>query len=147
MKKTDPPIIVKESFQSSVEKVWSAITQLEEMTQWYFENIPSFQAKVGFETQFPVQSEDRVFTHLWKVTEVIPFQKITYTWTYKEYAGDAYVTFDLIENDNHVTLAVSLIVTEDFPTGIPEFTRENCIGGWEYFIGNRLKAYLANTKN
>jgi hypothetical protein len=33
-------------------------------------------------------------------------------------------------------------VLEDFPDDIPEFRRESCIGGWNYFINHRLKEYL-----
>jgi len=75
MKKTDEPIIVEQTFQTSIENVWKSITKIDQMHQWYFENIPTFEAKIGFETQFNVQSQDRDFLHLWKITEVIPFKK------------------------------------------------------------------------
>jgi len=95
MKKTDPPIIIKKTYAVSIEKVWSAITEVEQMTQWFFNDIPDFQAKIGFETQFVLENEGRMFTHIWEVKEVIPFQKLTYNWKYKEYAGDGYVVFEL----------------------------------------------------
>ena len=98
MKQSDPPIIVEQTFQTSPELLWNAIATQKEMVQWYFENIPAFVASVGFETQFPVHSNDRVFTHIWKVTEVIPGKKISYNWTYIEYPGEALVTFELFED-------------------------------------------------
>ncbi len=30
----------------------------------------------------------------------------------------------------------------DFPDDVPEFERESCLGGRQYFIGQALKAYL-----
>lgn len=63
MKETEEPVIVEQTFDASVETVWNAITVLDQMRQWYFENIPSFRPEVGFETQFDVQNEDRHFLH------------------------------------------------------------------------------------
>ncbi len=142
MKKTDQPIIITKTYNASRETVWRALTELGQMTQWYFEQIPAFRAEVGFETQFAVQVEDRVFTHLWRMTEVIPFQKFTHTWRYLEYPGDAFVTFELAEVEGKTQLTLTLEVIENFAEGIPEFRRESCVGGWEYFLGERLMGYL-----
>lgn len=57
---------------------------------------------------------------------------------------DAFVTFELLEKQKEVTLKLSLTITEDFPSDIPEFTRDSCQQGWNYFIGERLKEYLEN---
>ena len=142
MKKTDPPIIVKQTFNISIDQVWEAITNVDLMKQWFFDNIESFEPEVGFATEFAVQNGGRNFTHLWTLTEVIPLKKITYNWKYKEYQGDSFVTFELIEDKNHVTLKLSIKVIENFPEDIPEFKRESCEGGWNYFIKERLKQFL-----
>ena len=142
MKKTDPPIIVEEIFKSSLPLVWAALTEHEQMLKWYFDNIEDFKAEVGFETTFKTPSGDRVFTHQWRVTEVIPLQKISYQWNYAEYAGDSVISFELFEKEKDVRLQVTVDVLEDFPSDIPEFKRESCIGGWQYFIGQQLKQYL-----
>jgi len=112
------------------------------MKKWYFENIPEFKAEVGFETQFNVLSEERSFLHIWKVTEVIPNKKIVYNWTYEEYDGSADMVFELFDEKGSIKLQIRVIVLEDFPDDIPEFTRESCTGGWEYFIKGRLKEYI-----
>jgi len=142
MKRNEEPVIIDEIFNTSVDKVWSAITELDQMRQWYFENIPSFEAEVGFETQFNVENEGRIFPHMWKVTEAIPNKKIVYTWKFENYPGDSIVEWELSEQDNSTKLKLKVIVLEDFPDDIPEFKRESCIGGWEYFINNRLKEFL-----
>ncbi|WP_299440899.1 SRPBCC domain-containing protein [uncultured Aquimarina sp.] len=142
MKTTDVPIIVEETFTASVDQVWKAITDVKEMRLWFFDNIESFKPEVGFETQFLVQVEDRKYTHCWKIIESIPNKKITYTWRYEEYPGDASVTFELFEKQHQVMLILSLKVTEDFPSDIPEFTIESCQAGWNYFIGERLKEHM-----
>ena len=142
MKTSDKPIVLDYSYPSSVEKVWLALTRPEEMRKWFFENIEAFEPAKGFKTRFIVFSGERRFTHVWAITEVIPYRKISYQWKYEEYPGDSVVCFELAMKENVVNLKLTLTVTEDFPETIPEFTWESCIGGWKYFLGERLKAYL-----
>lgn len=85
MKKTEKPIIVEQIFNTSKEKIWNAITVLDEMKQGFFNNITAFEPLVGLETSFVIQEEDRIFPHLWKLTEVVPMKKITYDWRYEGY--------------------------------------------------------------
>lgn len=142
MKKTDKPIIIKETFNVPIEELWDAITNVNRMRKWFFENIESFEPKVGFETQFIVKNKGRVFPHLWKITEVELEKRITYEWKYKGYEGNSFVTFELIESGKSSTLILTHMVTETFPQNIDEFKRESCIGGWNWFIKQRLKQYL-----
>ena len=142
MKVSEPIVEVTQQFQESVENVWKALTDVNEMTQWFFDNIPEFEPTVGFKTQFTVTSENRVFPHLWEITEVIPFQKIVYNWRYEGYKGDSFVTFQLSEIDNQTQLTISTKVIEDFPDTIPEFKRDSCIAGWNYFIKTSLVNYF-----
>ena len=145
MRSSDEPIVVEQTFNATIDTVWKAITQVDLMRQWYFDNIPSFRSEVGFETQFNVHSEGRDFLHMWRVTEVVPGKKIVYDWRFAESAGDASVAFELIKQDNLTSLRLTCTIRESFPEGIPEFTRESCIGGWEYFIKKSLKEYLERT--
>ena len=94
MRKNEEPIIVEQIFNTSVDTVWNAITEIDQMRQWYFETIPSFKPEVGFETQFNVQSQDRNFMHLWKVTEVVPLKMIGYSWKYEGISGDSFVKLE-----------------------------------------------------
>lgn len=143
MKTSDTPIVVEQVFHNPVKDIWKALTEVDQMKQWFFDNIDTFKPEVGFETQFVVRSEHRKFTHLWKITEATPYQSITYNWKYVEYPGDSSVTFELVDKKEFVNLRVSMGITEDFPQNVPEFTRESCIQGWDYFIRNSLKGFLS----
>ena len=138
----DKPVIVEQTFKTSIETVWRAITEIDQMHQWFFDNIPAFKPEVGFETQFDVQSQGRIFRHLWKITEVIPNNKITYNWKYKGYPGDSFVRFELFKENNLTKIKLTTKIIESFPDEIPEFKRESCQTGWEYFIQKSLKEYL-----
>ena len=142
MKASDHPIVVEQSFNATIDTVWRSITELDQMKQWYFENIPSFKPEVGFETSFNVRSGERNFMHRWRVTEVVPLKRISYDWKYDSYPGDSYVVFELSEQGGVTTLRLTATVSEDFPDDIPEFKRESCIAGWQYFIKDRLKQYI-----
>lgn len=142
MKTSQPPIIVSQEYQATPLEVWNAITRPQQMRKWYFEQIEDFKAQEGFKTQFTIEHNNRTFTHCWEITEVIPQKKVAYTWTYPEYPGKAIVSFDILATKNGTMLTLTNTVKEDFPNNIPEFTRESCLGGWQYFIQQELKMYL-----
>lgn len=142
MKKSDPPIIVEELFDRPVDEVWEAITKVEHMVSWFFENIPNFEARSGFKTEFDVFSGERKFTHQWEILEAVPNEKIVYDWRYPDYDGVGKVVFELSDDHGKTKLRLTNLIIEDFQEGIPEFNREACEGGWNYFINNRLKNYL-----
>ena len=142
MRTNEEPIIVEQTFNTSVDIVWNSITEIDKMRQWYFENIPSFKPEVGFEIRFNVQSQDRNFLHIWKVTEVVPLKMIAYNWKYENYPGDSLVKFELFEENNSTKLRLTHQVLEDFPDDIPEFKRDSGVEGWTFFIRKSLKKYL-----
>ncbi|MGG8496599.1 SRPBCC family protein [Tenacibaculum sp. TC6] len=142
MKKTDPPIRVEVTLEASIEQVWKAITEASQMVQWYFKEIEAFEPTVGFSTRFVVENEGRIFPHVWKVTKVEPYKKIAYNWRYEGYTGDSEVTFELQAIENRTLLRLTHEVIACFSATIPEFTRESCLGGWRYFITERLQAYV-----
>lgn len=144
MKVSDPPIVIEEQFNCSPETVWRAITVHSEMVRWFFENIPEFDPKVGFETRFDVRSEDRIFPHVWKLLEVDPSRKITYSWRHGGYDGDSVMSMEIFEQENGTRFRLTHTILEDFPDGIPEFKYESGVAGWTYFIKERLKGYLEN---
>jgi uncharacterized protein YndB with AHSA1/START domain len=49
------PIIIERVYHAPVEKVWHAITDLEQMRQWYFPALVEFEPEIGFETRFDVE--------------------------------------------------------------------------------------------
>lgn len=136
------PIIIKKTFPVAKEKVWSALTDPVEMRKWFFDILEDFKAEIGFETKFLITNEGRNFTHIWKVTEVEAFKKITTNWTFEEYEGDSFVSFILREDGEQTELTLYSEVTKSFPDDIPEFKRESGVEGWKYFMNQRLSEYL-----
>ena len=142
MKKDEEPIVVEQDFDRSASDVWAAITEVGEMRQWYFDNIPDFKAEVGFCTRFTVDAGDRSFVHLWEVTEVVPQRKLVYNWKYEGLAGELSIRFEVREDARSTHLRLTCRVLEDFAENIPEFARESGVEGWTYFIEDQLKTHL-----
>ena len=142
MKKTDNEIKLEAIYQVPVGQVWEALTELDRMQKWFFSNIPNFTATIGFKTEFAVQSEDRLFIHLWEIIDVVVEKRISYRWRYRDYDGDSHVIFELEELTHGTRLCLRVRILEDFPDSIPEFRRESCITGWEYFLQSSLKSHL-----
>jgi len=143
MNALNDPIIIKQSFDASVESVWSALTNLKEMQQWYFPQLTSFEPKIGFETRFTIEHEGRVFPHIWKITEVDAPHKITYQWTFDGYSGVGLTTFTLEKENGKTNLTIFNPTLEPFPDDIPEFKRESGVEGWNYLIKKSLVEYLS----
>lgn len=136
------PIVFEYVFHSTIDDVWDAITDPTEMRQWYFEQIESFKAEVGFQTQFEVAFDGKRFVHQWQVLEVIPRRRIAYSWRYEGYRGDSSTIWELTPVGSGIKLRLLVEGLETFPQEMPEFTRESCIQGWTYFLGDRLKKFL-----
>ncbi|MFN3162708.1 MAG: SRPBCC domain-containing protein [Pseudohongiellaceae bacterium] len=67
MQINDPDVIVEQDFPCSQQVLWRAITDPAQMRQWFFDNIPNFEPRVGFKTEFTVDAGERQFLHQWDV--------------------------------------------------------------------------------
>ena len=137
-------IILERTFDAPVGRVWTALTDVNEMRQWYFD-LKDFMPEVDFEFEFVVQHEGKTYHHLCKVTEVIPEKKIAYTWRYKGEPGDSLVTFELFSECNKTRLKLTHTGIETFPK-TPAYARKNFEAGWTVIIGSELKQFLERSK-
>jgi uncharacterized protein YndB with AHSA1/START domain len=133
-------IIVERTFNTPVGRVWTALTDVNEMRQWYFD-LKEFKPEIGFEFEFVVEHEGNAYHHLCKVTEVIPQKKIAYTWRYKGEPGDSLVTFELFADGDKTRLKLTHTGIERFPK-TPAYTRGNFEKGWTQIIGTDLKQFV-----
>jgi uncharacterized protein YndB with AHSA1/START domain len=137
----EEPIVIERTFNISIGKVWKALTDKDQMKEWYFD-IAAFKPEVGFEFQFEGGKDDKRYLHLCKITEVIKEKKITYSWRYEGYEGISYVTFELFAEGDKTRLKLTHKNLETFPKINPDFAKENFVGGWTHIIGSSLPAYL-----
>jgi len=138
-------ITVKESFDVHPGELWEAITQPQKMRQWFFHQIRDFKPEKAFETSFDVEFDGNTFTHLWKISEVIPGEKIIYDWSYVGFQGKARVTFKVYASASGSSLVLNHEIVEPFPVDEPAFSLESTKAGWEYLLSGSLKEYLENS--
>jgi uncharacterized protein YndB with AHSA1/START domain len=137
------PLVIEVTYNASVEKVWQALTDNEQMKQWYFD-IDGFRPEVGFQFTFKGENEGRVFIHLCRITEVTPFQKLKHSWQYEGLDGLSYVTFELFPKEDQTRLKLTHEGLETFPQN-KDFQRENFVQGWTQITGTHLRNFLEKT--
>lgn len=135
------PFVIERTYDAPVKKVWDAISNKDQMKQWYFD-IPAFSAEIGAEFEFMGgDPKGQQFRHLCKVTEVEPDRKLTYSWRYDGYEGNSFVTFELFPEGDKTRLKLTHAGLETFPA-IPSFAKGNFVMGWTELIGTSLKKFV-----
>jgi uncharacterized protein YndB with AHSA1/START domain len=135
------PFEIERTYNAPVEKVWKAITDKEQMKQWYFD-LKEFKPEVGFEFQFEGGTENKTYLHLCKITDAVPGKKLTHSWRYDGYEGNSFVTFELFEENNSTRVKLTHEGLETFPKSNPDFASSNFAEGWTSILGINLKEYL-----
>src|SRR4051812_17292608 len=133
-------LIVARTLNAPVARVWEALTDVDQMREWYFD-LKEFKAEPGFEFEFVVEHESNKYHHLCKVTEVIPQKKIVYTWRYKGEPGNSLVTIELFAESNMTRLRLTHEGLESFPK-TPAYARRNFEAGWNAIIGTELVNFV-----
>ena len=137
-------VIVERTLKAPVTRVWKALTDVDQMREWYFD-LKEFKPQVGFEFEFSVEHEGTTYHHLCRVTEVIPEKKIAYTWRYKSEPGDSLVTIELFAEGDNTRLKLTHTGIESFPR-TPAYARKNFEQGWTAIIGTELKQFVEQSK-
>lgn len=137
------PVVVERTFDAPAELVWKAITDKDQMKQWYFD-LEGFKPEVGNETQYTVSHNNKNFLHFFRVTEVLAGRKLTYSWKYADHVGESFVTWELFPEGDKTRLKLTHEGLETFqPDSNPDYARGNFTKGWTSIIGTQLANYLS----
>jgi len=134
------PVVIERTLNAPVDRVWEALTKLEQMKQWYFD-MPAFKPELGFEFQFEGQNKGMIFHHRCQITEIILGKKIQFSWRYEGYEGKSIVTIELFSEGEKTRLKLTHEGIETFPD-MPDFARNNFETGWTSIIGTSLPRFL-----
>uniref|UniRef100_F4C8S1 Activator of Hsp90 ATPase 1 family protein n=1 Tax=Sphingobacterium sp. (strain 21) TaxID=743722 RepID=F4C8S1_SPHS2 len=134
-------VVIERIYEATIEKVWEALTNKDQMKQWYFD-VSDFKAEVGFEFQFSAENEGKIYLHKCQVVEAKPITKIAYTWSYEGYEGQSLVTFELFsEDENKTRLKLTHSGTDNFLSH-PDFEKADFNEGWESILGQSLRNFV-----
>lgn len=126
--------------------VWNAITQADQMKQWYF-RISNFEAKKGEIFDFIVSISDdegdHDFRHLFKIIEVVPNKKLKHTWEHPGHsAGTSTLTWELTPQQDSTKVTLTHVGIEDITDEKSKYFNKNSyIASWEHYL-QKLKDYL-----
>lgn len=138
------PFVIERTLNAPVERVWKALTDRDQMKEWYFD-MPEFKPEVGFEFTFPGQSDDKTYVHLCKIIEIEPNKKLKHSWRYETHPGNSFVTWELFPEGNATRLKLTHEGLETFPTDNKDFARESFTEGWTYIVGKSIKEFVEKT--
>lgn len=136
------PVEVEKTYDAPVERVWQAMTDKEQMKQWYFD-LDDFKLEKGFRFQFPGQGhKGEQYIHLCTITEIIPQKELQYSWEYEGFSGYSLVTFALSEDGKKTKLKLTHHGLETFPDHGDDFSWKSFNEGWNYIAKTGLSAFL-----
>ncbi len=138
----DKALVIEQKYDAPIDKVWEAISNKEQMKQWYFE-VSDFKAEVGFEFEFYGESKEKKYLHKCTVVEAYPLENISYIWSYDGYAGQSLVTFDLFnEEKNKTRVRLTHADLDTLPSDNSDFAIENFNQGWKTIIEELLRNFV-----
>lgn len=136
------PVIIEKLINAPVKRVWQAITDKDQMKQWYFD-LSDFKPEVGFEFRFPGQGhKGEQYMHVCKITEVVPLKKLQYSWQYVGLEGYSVVTFELFEEADKTRVKLTHTGLETFPKDNTDFARDSFNAGWTELITVLLPKFV-----
>ncbi len=140
---TVSPLIVERVYDAPVDKVWKALTDVEQIRKWYF-NLEEFRAEKDFQFEFYGGAEDRQYLHRCKIIDVLPGKLLRYSWVYVGEPGYSEVSFELMPEGDKTRVRLTHTGLESFPHQEDKnFAVESFTAGWNYILGQSLEQFLA----
>ena len=135
-------IIVEDTLNAPINKVWQALTDKSQMKQWYFD-LDEFRTEEGFEFSFTGQGQSGdEYVHLCKITEIEPQKMLRHSWAYQGYSGISLISWELSEEDGKTRVRLIHQGVENFPADNPDFAKANFKGGWNHTVSKALKEFV-----
>lgn len=137
-------VVVKQKVNAPVDRVWKALTEKNQMKEWYFD-IPDFVAEPHTEFAFYGGSEEDRYHHHCEVLEVIPNKKLKHTWTYPEISKEkTLVKWELEADGDGTMVTLTHKGLENFDHLGKDFETKNFEEGWNSIVTQALKDYVEN---
>ncbi|MEO6683084.1 MAG: SRPBCC family protein [Ginsengibacter sp.] len=134
-------IISTINIKKDAETIWRAITEKEQMKDWYFD-IADFKLNPGAEFNFHEPGDEGKYHHHCIIKEIVPNKKLIHSWSYPDLSkGVSEVTWLLEEQNDMTTVTLQHKGLENLADAGPEVVPENFQKGWNGFMF-KLKNYI-----
>ena len=136
------PIMVNCLYDSTMEKVWNALSQEAELKLWYFP-VQNYEFEVGKEFTFYESGDSQYFLHKCQFRKIVPGQLIEYTWAHPNHSkGISVVKWELWQEGDKTRVTLTHDGVENFADAGEAFARANYEIGWDAIVKNMLRNYL-----
>lgn len=136
------PIIIEQKVNASAEKVWKALTDINEMKIWYFD-IPDFIPEEGAVFNFYEPGDEKKYHHQTEILEIIPEKKLKHTWFYPEFSDQkTIVTWELEPQGESTWIRLTHENIDGFNDLGENFSEKAFKEGWTQLTEQSLKRYL-----
>lgn len=135
------PIIKEVILNAPIARVWKAITDKDQMREWYM-NIANFEPVMGYEFTFNGECDGDDSATSCKVIAVEEHKKLAYTWSYDKYPAETIVTFELMPMGDKTYLKLTHEGLKKIPNTSAEYSRDGHDEGWAEFIQHALKNFV-----
>ena len=125
-------IIVERTFDAPVARVWTALTDANEMRQWYFD-LKEFKPEIGFEFEFVVEHEGSNLSPPLQSHRSDSAKENRLHLAIQRRTGKFLVTFELFPEGNKTRLKLTHTGIETFPK-TPAYARQNFEAGWTAIV-------------
>lgn len=127
-----------------LDKVWNAITNKEQMKNWYFD-VPDFEPKIGNNFSFYGGDENEEYHHFCEIVDLIPNEKLKYSWAYPEISKEkTLVKWELKPENEGTIVTLTHKGLEAFEHLGENFKIHSFRKGWEDIVGKSLKEFVEN---
>lgn len=139
---SDLSISIEEIYAAPISTLWRAITDKEEMKQWYFD-IKDFVLQKDTVFNFYESGGKNLYHHRCVILEIVPNKKLQYTWTHPSHSkGSSILTWILDTTDNGTKVTLIHEGVENLMDGGDAFKKENYLIGWTEILGTSLKNFV-----
>ena len=142
-------LVLEKIYNAPIHVVWKAITDREQLKQWYFDFSVDFKLEIGHQFDwYAGPPNGKQWLHRGKILEIVEGSKLVYTWEYPGYTGSSKVIWELRAIDNNTTkLIFTHIFTVPFDVKEEALSRKNFAEGWNYIINIGLVEFLKKQKS
>ena len=137
-------IQIEKTCNAPIALIWQAITNRAMMKEWYFNFDEAFKLEPDAVFEWTAgDTEDNQWLHRGKMLEIIPIEKLVYSWEYPGYSGTSTLSWNLLKVDD-TTTKITLIheFTIPFDSTVAALKQENFEMGWAHIINISLLDYL-----
>ncbi|HTD98126.1 MAG TPA: SRPBCC domain-containing protein [Mucilaginibacter sp.] len=132
------PLIIERTLNAPVTKVWKALTNLEQLAQW-FSKLDDFKPEPGFE--FTIYDH---YISSCQVIEAIENKKLSYSLSFNEFPAHTIVTFELFDEGDKTGIKLTHSGIQKIHTALnTDFGKEQFNQGWNGLL-TALQRFLEN---